>query len=146
MRRHGHVYIEDLGSLTGVRVNGQRIHGRRPVHEGDLIEISRYDLILESGPGDAALEKPPEEVTTPIVHDAGSRADAREEATRRVVRVATIVLVVAACVAARTTGALAAGTHTHAHRVAVQRARVVRFARRFLGVRYVYGGTSPRSG
>jgi len=112
VRRHGHVYIEDLGSLTGVRVNGQRIHGRRPVHEGDLIEISRYDLILESGPGDAALEKPPEEVTTPIVHDAGSRADAREEATRRVVRVATIVLVVllaAAVVAVLWLRALRAG-------------------------------------
>jgi cell wall-associated NlpC family hydrolase len=30
--------------------------------------------------------------------------------------------------------------------VAHKQARVVRFARRFLGVRYVYGGTSPRTG
>lgn len=30
--------------------------------------------------------------------------------------------------------------------MAHRRARVVRFARRFLGVRYVYGGVSPRTG
>jgi cell wall-associated NlpC family hydrolase len=38
---------------------------------------------------------------------------------------------------------------THVSRstvVAHRRARVVRFARRFLGVRYVYGGSSPRTG
>ena len=95
VRRHGQVYVEDLNSLTGVRVNGQRIHGRRPVHEGDLIEISRYDLILESSPGEIAIEKPPEEVTTPIVHgrDATSTADAHDQATRRLLRKATILVV-----------------------------------------------------
>jgi pSer/pThr/pTyr-binding forkhead associated (FHA) protein len=94
VRRHGQVYVEDLSSLTGVRVNGQRIHGRRPVHEGDLIEISRYDLILESSPGEVAMGGP-EEVTTPIVRgDATSRADAHEQATRRALRKAAIVLIV----------------------------------------------------
>jgi len=93
VRRRGQVYIEDLNSLTGVRVNGQRIHGRRPIREGDLIEISRYDLILESSPGDAPAEKPSEEVTTPIVRET-TRADAHEQATRRIARIATVVLAV----------------------------------------------------
>src|SRR3954454_19396956 len=35
---------------------------------------------------------------------------------------------------------------SHATAVARAQARVVRFARRFLGIRYVYGGTSPSSG
>lgn len=49
--------------------------------------------------------------------------------------------------AARAGGALAA--HLRAsHAVVVQReqARIVGFARRFLGVRYQYGGTSPAAG
>ena len=36
--------------------------------------------------------------------------------------------------------------HRHARVIAHRRARVVRFARRFLGVRYSYGGVSPRTG
>jgi pSer/pThr/pTyr-binding forkhead associated (FHA) protein len=93
VRRRGQMYVEDLSSLTGVRVNGQRIHGRRPVHAGDLIEIGRYDLIVESSPGDVPAEKPPEEVTTPIVHGRdATRADIHEQAARRVFRIAMLVL------------------------------------------------------
>ena len=63
------------------------------------------------------------------------------------IRFALLFLVVVACVAARATGALAAQMRmSHATAVAHKQARVVRFARHFLGVRYVYGGTSPRSG
>src|SRR5919201_3295843 len=46
----GHYYIEDLNSFTGIRVNGEKIAGRHVVHDGDLIQISEYDLILEEGP------------------------------------------------------------------------------------------------
>jgi peptidoglycan DL-endopeptidase CwlO len=63
------------------------------------------------------------------------------------IRLALIFLTVLACVAARAGGAL--GAHlkvSHATRVARRQALVVRFARHFLGVRYVYGGTSPRTG
>jgi peptidoglycan DL-endopeptidase CwlO len=63
------------------------------------------------------------------------------------IRFALLVLVVLACVTARVGGALGATTRvSHATAVAHKQARVVRFARRYLGVRYVYGGTSPRSG
>jgi pSer/pThr/pTyr-binding forkhead associated (FHA) protein len=50
LRRSGRVYVEDLGSFTGVRVNGDWVHGPRLVREGDLIEISQYDLTLQGGP------------------------------------------------------------------------------------------------
>jgi cell wall-associated NlpC family hydrolase len=75
------------------------------------------------------------------------------------IRLALLTLVVLACVLARVGGALGAQLHTvkhgrtrrarvlsHATAVARREVRVVRFARRFVGVRYVYGGASPRTG
>jgi cell wall-associated NlpC family hydrolase len=68
------------------------------------------------------------------------------------IRFALLVLTVVACVAARAGGALGAVDHRHQHyvshatAVARKEARIVSFARRFVGVRYSYGGSSPRSG
>jgi cell wall-associated NlpC family hydrolase len=69
------------------------------------------------------------------------------------IRFALLILVVLACVTARAEGALGAIDHsdrvTHVSRataLAHEQTRIVRFARHFIGVRYVYGGTSPRSG
>jgi cell wall-associated NlpC family hydrolase len=69
------------------------------------------------------------------------------------IRFALLILVVLACVTARAEGALGAVDHadrvTHVSRataVAHKQENLVRFARHYLGVRYVYGGTSPRSG
>ena len=94
--RNGQVHLEDLHSLTGVRVNGERIHGRRPVHDGDLIEISRYDLIVESSPEDEKAAAGREQAAP-----AAEGAE-RDHGTRRAVRLATIVIIiiVAATVAA----------------------------------------------
>jgi cell wall-associated NlpC family hydrolase len=62
------------------------------------------------------------------------------------IRVALLVLCVLACVCARA-GAAARPAHlSHATAVANKQARIVRFARHFVGVRYSYGGTSPVSG
>jgi pSer/pThr/pTyr-binding forkhead associated (FHA) protein len=55
VRRQGRFYVEDLNSFTGVRVNGQNVHGSCQVGEGDLIEISQYDLTLQGGPDDKPL-------------------------------------------------------------------------------------------
>jgi len=52
VRKDGHFYVEDLDSFTGIRVNGERVKGKRPVQEGDLIQISEFDLSLQSGPDD----------------------------------------------------------------------------------------------
>jgi len=63
----GAVHVEDLGSLTGTRVNGERISARRKLRVGDLVEIGDYDLVVLSdqvevaGPG----APPPLPATTP---------------------------------------------------------------------------------
>lgn len=71
------------------------------------------------------------------------------------IRFALLFLTVVACVAARAGGALGAvdrrdtPVRRHVSRAALvarKEARVVRFARRFLGVPYSYGGASPVSG
>jgi cell wall-associated NlpC family hydrolase len=65
-------------------------------------------------------------------------------------RLALLAFVLAAFLAARVGGALASSAHaSHVSRataVARKQARIVAFARRYIGVRYIYGGTSPRSG
>jgi cell wall-associated NlpC family hydrolase len=65
-------------------------------------------------------------------------------------RLALLVLVLVATAAARAGGALGAKDRvlrpSRATVVALEQRRVVRFARRFVGTRYVYGGASPRSG
>jgi hypothetical protein len=55
---NGVVFVEDLGSLTGTRVNGERITGRRRLREGDLIEIGGYDLAVVPDDGLAAVAGP----------------------------------------------------------------------------------------
>jgi ABC transport system ATP-binding/permease protein len=47
--------VEDLGSFTGTRLNGEKVRGRRPISEGDLIQIGEYDLTIEAGPGEKTL-------------------------------------------------------------------------------------------
>ncbi len=89
LRRSGRVYVEDLGSFTGVRVNGGRVHGSRLVREGDLIEISQYDLTLQGGPDEKPEPDPraAEETTAPI-------RGARRGLDARRARVATFVVAV----------------------------------------------------
>ena len=58
LREEGRFFIEDLGSFTGIRVNGEKIAGKRLLREGDLIQISEYDLSLQAGPEEKVA--PPE--------------------------------------------------------------------------------------
>jgi hypothetical protein len=55
---NGAVFVEDLGSLTGTRVNGERITARRRLREGDLVEIGDYDLAVVGDEGLAAVAGP----------------------------------------------------------------------------------------
>ena len=55
---NGLVFVEDLGSLTGTRVNGEPISGRRRLREGDLIEIGGYDLAVLPDDGLAEVAGP----------------------------------------------------------------------------------------
>jgi hypothetical protein len=54
----GVAFVEDLGSLTGTRVNGERITGRRRLRDGDLVEIGDYDLAVVADDGVAAVAGP----------------------------------------------------------------------------------------
>jgi predicted component of type VI protein secretion system len=56
-RSSGQIFVEDLGSLTGTRLNGEPVGSRRRIRPGDLVEIGAYDLVVlpeelaSSGPG-----------------------------------------------------------------------------------------------
>lgn len=39
--------IEDLGSTNGLRVNGRRVDGRSPLHDGDRIEMGSTEIAFE---------------------------------------------------------------------------------------------------
>ncbi len=45
-RQNGSLYIEDLTSFTGVRVNGTKIVSPTPLREGDEVQIGDYRLTL----------------------------------------------------------------------------------------------------
>src|SRR5256885_3789160 len=98
VRESGHYYIEDLNSFTGIRVNGEKIIGKRLLHDGDLIQISEYDLILQEGseerpplPFAGIAETPilPQEAVAPPPPPANADADAK---ARRMAETATIRL------------------------------------------------------
>jgi len=59
VRQNGALYIEDLASFTGVRVNGAKIATPTPLREGDEVQIGDYRLALRgeraaAGAGDRA--------------------------------------------------------------------------------------------
>src|SRR5215475_12135934 len=55
VKSNGSVFVEDLDSYNGVKVNGQRIQGRVPVTEQDRIQIGDYllELRVDRGAQDA---------------------------------------------------------------------------------------------
>jgi predicted component of type VI protein secretion system len=58
-RQSGAIFVEDLGSLTGTRVNGDRIAARRRLRDGDLVQIGDYDLALLAEDAALAPDEPP---------------------------------------------------------------------------------------
>jgi cell wall-associated NlpC family hydrolase len=60
------------------------------------------------------------------------------------IRLALLILVLVAFISARAGGALGATARTQ--HTSARQAHVVTYARHLLGIRYSYGGTSPRSG
>ncbi len=47
VRDNGAVFVEDLNSFNGVKINGERIDQRLEIKEGDLVEIGDYHLALQ---------------------------------------------------------------------------------------------------
>jgi ABC transport system ATP-binding/permease protein len=56
VRQNGAVYIEDLSSFTGVRINGARINALAPVREGDEVQIGDYKLMVRAERPPAAVD------------------------------------------------------------------------------------------
>jgi pSer/pThr/pTyr-binding forkhead associated (FHA) protein len=48
LRENGSIFIEDLNSFNGVKINGERIDKRIELKEGDLVEIGDYHLALQA--------------------------------------------------------------------------------------------------
>lgn len=87
------VFVEDLGSLVGTRVNGERIQARRRLRAGDVVEIGDFDVAVV---GDAAQEvgappplppSSPSRATDPAGRPASTESPARAPARALPVRV-----------------------------------------------------------
>ena len=55
VRQNGALYIEDLASFTGVRVNGAKIATPTPLRDGDEVQIGDYRLAVRGDRTTAAL-------------------------------------------------------------------------------------------
>ena len=72
-RRHARVFrenngffVEDLGSYNGVRLNGERIAGRRTLREGDIVQIGDYHLMIQRVVGQKPANDVPTEAPAPV--------------------------------------------------------------------------------
>lgn len=63
LRQNGAVFVEDLGSMVGTLVNGERVEGRRRLREGDVVQIGDYDLAVLPEEGAREGDPPPLPVT-----------------------------------------------------------------------------------
>src|SRR5262245_19857632 len=68
-KANGSVYIEDLQSYNGIRVNGDRIAGKAPVAEGDRIQIGDYQLALKLDKTAPPPSEEPQDKTTPFLRE-----------------------------------------------------------------------------
>lgn len=84
VRANGSVSVEDLGSLTGTLVNGERIAGRRRLREGDLVEIGDYDLAVLPDVSAEAVPGAPPPLPAALRALAGERAVTRELPVARI--------------------------------------------------------------
>jgi pSer/pThr/pTyr-binding forkhead associated (FHA) protein len=67
VRQNGALYIEDLASFTGVRVNGTKIATPTPLHDGDEVQIGDYRLALRGERTTAAITDRPTMPSMPAV-------------------------------------------------------------------------------
>ncbi|MGH9390508.1 MAG: ATPase, T2SS/T4P/T4SS family, partial [Vicinamibacteria bacterium] len=79
--RGGTLFVHDLGSTNGTRLNGKLVEGEQPLRKGDVIEIAAYRIQL-AGEAQAAAEKPATAKTAmakPAVAKAAAPAAKAEE-------------------------------------------------------------------
>src|SRR6202012_5213842 len=53
VRQTGALYIEDLQSYNGIKVNNEKISGKAPIGDGDVIVIGDYRLSIKQEKADA---------------------------------------------------------------------------------------------
>src|SRR5258708_11047911 len=58
MRQNGSIYVEDLKSFTGVRVNGAKIAALTPVGESDQLQIGDYKIRVKSDRPSDVVDRP----------------------------------------------------------------------------------------
>src|SRR5439155_17425993 len=83
LKANGSVYIEDLASYNGIKINGEKIAGRAPISEGDRIQIGDYQLSLKVDKTAVPEEPRGEEKTTPFIKEDVQRTAAMEAPTRQ---------------------------------------------------------------
>src|SRR4051794_2783458 len=76
LQQNGVIYIEDLASFTGVKVNGARITSVMPVRDGDQMQIGDYKIMLRA---DRPVDTPPLNATK-AVQDAPTLNNVRASA------------------------------------------------------------------
>ena len=85
VKSNGTVFIEDLTSYNGIKVNGDRIAGRAPVNEGDRVQIGDYQLALKldkaTAAGASAATVPTSSATLPAMPSAAPAAEMLEQKT-----------------------------------------------------------------
>jgi predicted component of type VI protein secretion system len=72
----GGLEIEDLGSLNGTFVNGQRIEGTTRLSDGDLIKVGQSVLAIQGGAGAPATVAAPIPTEAPAPEPAAAPAAA----------------------------------------------------------------------
>jgi pSer/pThr/pTyr-binding forkhead associated (FHA) protein len=85
LKSNGTVFIEDLTSYNGIKVNGDRIAGRAPVNEGDRVQIGDYQLALKLDKAQTASGGHPNPVasgaTSPAMPSAAPATEMLEQKT-----------------------------------------------------------------
>ncbi len=79
LKQNGTVFIEDVSSYNGIKLNGDKIDGRASVGEGDRIQIGDYQLALKLDratpmTGNGAVTAPgpiSDDKTTPYMKESG---------------------------------------------------------------------------
>jgi len=119
---NGTVWVEDLGSSYGTRVNGERITGKRKIRAGDLVQIGDYDLVL-AGQADVGGAPPLPPAPADVRASAlGARTEPASAGGRAAVVRLAVMVALAALVAGAAAG-FAVGKLTGPSRAAVSASR-----------------------
>jgi len=90
VRQGNAVFVEDLGSLVGTRVNGERLQARRKLRAGDVVEIGDFDVAVvpdaEVAGADAPPPLPPAPASPSRTTDPAARPVAPEPPARTATR------------------------------------------------------------